>query len=307
MISGGLERSTRLRLGSAAGLPIDAIADEIHALTGRQIEHVPVEATSDHGGEREPGRDTAEGVSALRDRLLAGEIDCAVHLLAELPATPQNGLALAATPPRDDPRDVLVAAAPWADLRPGATVATTSARRLPMLRRLRPDLRYHVLDADLRDCLAQLQRGEVDAIVCAGADLRRHSPESDSAETFPIGKLLPLPGQGALALECLADRHDVISSVRVLHDPRTWHAVIAERTLHAAMPGPDHVIIGAYAVDDGHLVSLTAGAFSPDGTHAARSFGTVGSGDCETLGHFVAADLRNAISAWLVSSREAAL
>ncbi|MEV1178467.1 hydroxymethylbilane synthase [Nonomuraea sp. NPDC049784] len=302
MMSAASGRAMSLRLGSLAGLPVDAIADEIGLLTGRQVLHVPVESAPDDDQAVGAGHHAHDRASALRAQLLAGEIDCAVHAVPDLPATPQSGLTLAATPARDDIRDVLVASTLWADLHPGATVATTSARRPAMLRRLRSDLRFHVLDGDLGSCLSLLHRGEVDALVCAGAHLRRHSPEIDSAETFAIEHLFPEPGQGALALECLSDRHDVVTTVRVLHDPRTWHATIAERTVQAAMPSDENVIIGTYAVDDGHLVSLTAAAFSPDGRYAARSFGTCASADCETLGHFVAADLRAAVTAWPTST-----
>uniref|UniRef100_UPI003D74C551 hydroxymethylbilane synthase n=1 Tax=Nonomuraea jabiensis TaxID=882448 RepID=UPI003D74C551 len=220
MIDGFPRQRGLLRLGGAPHLPLQALADELRSLTGRDVQPVPAEPVSLPGG-------AAARVPALRAQLAAGDIDCAVHALAELPTTPEPQLAIAATPTRDDPRDVLLASRPLRELVRGTVVGTASARRLAMLRRLRPDLTYHLIDGDAQLCMDMLADGHLAAVVCARLDLGRR--KINVGQVFGIEQVLPDPGQGALVLECPNDRYDVIDTVRVLHDLRTWRAISAER------------------------------------------------------------------------------
>jgi hydroxymethylbilane synthase len=292
-------RIGRLRLGEdGSASSADAIADELRWLTGRGVDVVRVGSVNDLGG------DAWAGSGALRAGLLAGEIDCAVYALKDVPIAPDSRLKIVAIPAREDPRDVLIGTAPLGALHPGAHVGTGSARRLVMLRELRPDLQYIPVPGDVDACLEMLAGGELAAAVLPMAGLNRGGRSINIVQVFNVEQLLPEPGQGALALECLAERHDVIQSVCVLHDPRTANAVTAERAFQAAMDIDRQMVIGTYSADDGHVVSLMAAVMSPDGKHAVRVFGTRASIDGVALGRALAVDLLAAAGRWPAGDRD---
>ncbi|MEU6720690.1 hydroxymethylbilane synthase [Nonomuraea sp. NPDC046802] len=301
MIDGFPRPFGRLRLGGAPHLPLQALADELRSLTGRDVQPVPADSVpAPSGSTMAQTRQAAARVSALRAQVLSGEIDCAVHAYPDLPSLPDARLAIAATPARDDPRDVLVADLPFNELPRGAMVGTTSARRLAMLRKLRTDLSYHLIDADAQAMLGMFTDGHLAAVVCARPDLSYR--QAQTGHVFGIEHMLPDPGQGALALECLAGRCDVVDTVHVLHDRRTGNAVTAERALLAAVNPDERFVIGGYAADDGHLVSLTAAVLSADGQHLVRTFGTCTSADAADLGRLLGADLQTQTVSWNASS-----
>lgn len=296
--------SVRLRLGGAPHLPLQDLAEELRSLTGRDVQPSPAEAMPTQTVPAQgavmasDGQQPAGIVGVLRAQVLAGEIDCAVHAYPDLPWLPDSRLVIAATPAREDPRDVLIAELPFGDLPRGTLVGTTSVRRLAMLRRLRPDLSYVLNDGDAKACLDMLADDHLAAVVCARSDLDYR--QAQTGHTFGPEHMLPDPGQGALALECLAERYDVIDTVRTLHDRRTWNAVTAERALLAALNPTDRFVVGGYAADDGHLVSLTAAVLSTDGKLLARTFGTCNSAsdDAGDLGQLLGADLRLTADSW---------
>ena len=145
-------------------------------------------------------------VSALRETLLAGEVDLAVHSLKDLPVAPAPGLVLAAVPAREDARDALVArdGAKFADLAPGATVGTGSPRRAAQLRLLRPDIRPVPVRGNVGTRLGKVESGELDAVLLASAGLARIDRLDAVTQIFEPEEMLPAPGQGALAVECRA-------------------------------------------------------------------------------------------------------
>ncbi|MGP4104470.1 hydroxymethylbilane synthase [Nonomuraea sp. KM90] len=304
MIDGFSRAAVRLRLGGAPHLPLQDLADELRSLTGRDVQSapaatVPVESVPGPGTTTAAdGRRPAAIVRVLRAQVLAGEIDCAAHAYPDLPSLPDSRLVVAATPTRDDPRDVLIADLPFADLPRGTLVGTTWVRRLAMLHRLRPDLGYHLRDGEAQACLDMLAGGRLAAVVCARSDLTYR--QAQTGHIFGPGHLLPDPGQGALALECLAERYEVIDTVRILHDRRTWNAVTAERALLSALDPGDRFVMGGYAADDGHLVSLTAAVLSADGKHLARTLGTCASAAdaAADLGQLLGADLHLTADSW---------
>lgn len=239
------------------------VADALTARTGHEVELVGVTTEGDVskanlaqiGG-------TGVFVNALRDRLLAGEVDFAVHSLKDLPTAPAPGIALAAIPTRDDPRDALCGPAKLPDLPPGARVGTGSPRRVAQLRALRPDLDVLPIRGNADTRLRKVAEGEFDAIVLAFAGLGRIDRLEAVAEVFDPVQMLPAPGQGALAVECRADRTDLVEILATLDDPATRAAVTAERGLLAALEAGCSAPVGAYAaLDDGtlHLIGVVAG------------------------------------------------
>ena len=158
---------------------------------------------------RQPGRADADRgtgvfVSALRECLLAGDIDLAVHSLKDLPTASVPGIALAAVPVRDDPRDALVArdGAKLADLPAGALIGTGSPRRAAQLRLMRPDVRPVPVRGNAGTRLAKVTSGELDAVVLACAGLDRIGQLDVITEVFEPDEMIPAAGQGALAVEC---------------------------------------------------------------------------------------------------------
>lgn len=230
-------------------------------------------------------------VSALRDKLVEGEIDFAVHSLKDLPTKQDPQVVLAAIPPRHDHRDALVGTHKFADLPPGSRVGTGSPRRIAMLRALRHDLEYVPIRGNADTRMGKVTSGELDAVVLAAAGLTRIGREAQIAQIFEVDEMLPAPGQGALAVECLSSRADLIAFLSVLDDPRTRSAVAAERAVLSALEAGCSAPVGAYAVDDGHTLTLTASVVAIDGTETVRKSAAGSPSDAVNLGRLLAAEM----------------
>jgi len=187
-------------------------------------------------------------VSALRDALLAGQVDLAVHSLKDLPTAPADGLVLGAVPEREDPRDALVAAGrTLAQLPPGARVGTGSPRRQAMVRALRPDVEVVAIRGNVDTRIGFVTSGELDAVVLAAAGLSRLGRLGEASELFDPRTVVPAPGQGALAVECRADDHELLAALKALDVPAVRIAVAAERQVLASLEAGCSAPVGAYA------------------------------------------------------------
>ncbi|MCT9932072.1 hydroxymethylbilane synthase [Planotetraspora sp. A-T 1434] len=267
--------SDPLRLGTRKSLMATTqsqiVADRLTALTGREVRLVGVTTFGDVtkanltqlGG-------TGVFVSELRNKLIEGEIDFAVHSLKDLPTTPDERILIAAIPPRDDPRDALVSAAKLSDLPSGARIGTGSPRRVAQLRMIRPDLDYVPIRGNADTRIGKVTSGELDGVVLAAAGLGRLGRDGDISQVFEVDEMLPAPGQGALALECLAARTDLIELLSAVDDPRTRAAVTAERSVLAALEAGCAAPVGAFASGDGHILNLTATVVAVDGVRSVR-------------------------------------
>jgi len=271
------------------------VAGMLTATTGREIELVGLATIGDVskasltqiGG-------TGVFVSALRERLLSGEIDFAVHSLKDLPVVPGTGLVIAAVPPRDDPRDALVSrnAAKLIDLPPGARVGTGSPRRAAQLLLARPDIRPVPIRGNAGTRLAKIDSGEVDAVVLAYAGLARIGRLDAVSQVFEPEEMLPAPGQGALAVECLAVRPDLAEWLGCIDDQASRAATDAERAVLAALQAGCAAPVGAYAAGT-EVLRLDAIVASADGGDALRVSASGPAAEAERLGQRVAADLLN--------------
>ena len=188
-------------------------------------------------------------VSALRDALLADRIDFAVHSLKDLPTADADGLVLAALPPREDPRDVLVArdGLALADLPPGARIGTGSPRRAAQLRALGLGLEVVDVRGNVDTRIRLVADGEVDAVVLARAGLLRLGRADEATEVFEPSVMLPAPGQGALAIECRIGDVPLLTALGLLDDAATRAAVLAERALLARLEAGCAAPVGALA------------------------------------------------------------
>jgi hydroxymethylbilane synthase len=230
------------------------VARLITERTGRQVEIVGVTTLGDVSREHMSQiGGTGVFVSALRESLLHGEVDFAVHSLKDLPTGAAPGITLAAVPRRDDPRDALVArdGAKLADLPSGARIGTGAPRRAAQLTLLRTDVTCVPIRGNANTRLAKVRMGELDAVVLAYAGLARIGHTDLVSEIFEPDAVLPAPAQGALAVECRADNAELAELLATVDHAPTRAAVTAERTLLAALEAGCSAPVGAYAAHAG--------------------------------------------------------
>jgi hydroxymethylbilane synthase len=298
-----------LRLGSRKSPMAIAqsrqVADMITEQTGRAVDIVGVTTLGDVSrAQLTQIGGTGVFVSALREALLAGHVDLAVHSLKDLPSGPADGIVLAAVPPRDDPRDALVArdGAKLADLPPGAAIGTGSPRRAAQLLALRPDLRCVPIRGNAGTRLAKVGSGELDAVVLACAGLARIGHAGAITQVFEADEMLPAPGQGALAVECRADQSELATLLGAVNDPASRAAVTAERSLLEALEAGCSAPVGAYAAGVGQL-RMQAVVLSGDGGRVLRAHGAAPAEEARRLGRDLAAELLRSGAGDLVNER----
>ncbi|HWE50709.1 MAG TPA: hydroxymethylbilane synthase [Bryobacteraceae bacterium] len=211
----------------------------------------------------------------IEEALLDKRIDLAVHSLKDLPTELPKGLTVSALPQRADPRDAIIGGK-LRDIKFGATVGTSSLRRIAQLRRIRPDLNIQDIRGNVDTRIAKVERGEYDAIVLAAAGLRRLGWGDIISEVFRPDIICPAVGQGALAIETLEEGPGLEASLP-LDDPWTRLPVTAERTMLAELGGGCQVPIGAYGTLENTELFLTGAVFSPDGSEMIRYTAT---GEC---------------------------
>ena len=241
-------------------------------------------------------------VAGLREALVRGEIDLAVHSYKDLPSAPHPGLRVVAVPPREDPRDALVArdGKVLGELSAGARVGTGAARRRAQLEALGLGIEVVAIRGNVDTRLGKVASGELDAVVVAAAGLRRLGRIDEATELLDPLQMLPAPAQGALAIECSAQDVELVQALAtVLDDEYTRAAVAAERALLATLEADCSAAIGALADvvsdldDEGNAVdrvSLRAVVGTADGA-LLRASATGDMDDAEKLGAALAAEL----------------
>jgi hydroxymethylbilane synthase len=177
-----------------------------------------------------------------------------------------EGFALACVMEREDPRDAFVSNnfANLAALPLGATVGTSSLRRVVLLKALRPDVKIVPLRGNLDTRLRKLDEGQFDAIILAAAGLKRLGLAQRIQAVFETTEMLPAAGQGALGIEIKANRADLTAALAPLAHLPTWMAVSAERAVSRAMGGSCSMPLAAHAVWDGAQLQLNAAWGEPE-------------------------------------------
>lgn len=255
------------------------VADLIAARLGREVELVEITTDGDRsqaaGIPLTGAASTGVFVSALREALLAGRIDVAVHSLKDLPTYPCEGVALVAVPGREDPRDVVVGrdGLTLGELPQGARVGTGSPRRIAQLNALGLGVEAVGIRGNVDTRIAKVHSGEIDAVLLARAGLARLGRVEEATEVLDPLQMLPAPGQGALAVECRSD-DPLATDLASLDDHHARAAVEAERAVLATLEGGCSAPIGALAEivegDDGEELWVRAIALSPDGGLSVR-------------------------------------
>ncbi|MDA8384581.1 MAG: hydroxymethylbilane synthase [Betaproteobacteria bacterium] len=232
-------------------------------------------------------------VKELEEALAQGRADLAVHSMKDVPMALPEGFCIAAIGPREDPRDAFVsnrferpAAMP-----PGSILGTSSLRRQSQLLAAFPHLEIRVLRGNVGTRLKKLDEGQYDAIILAKAGLERLGLAHRVRHVLDPETSLPAVGQGALGIECRADRADVQALLRPFNDEDSARCVTAERAMSRALNGSCQVPLGAYArIADGQL-RIRGFVASPDGRRMIRADRAGDPAQAETLGKRLAAAL----------------
>ncbi|GAA1135355.1 hydroxymethylbilane synthase [Nocardioides aquiterrae] len=270
------------------------VADRISETLGREVELVEISTEGDRsqaaGTPLAGAASTGVFVSALRDALLDGRVDVAVHSLKDLPTNAADGIALVAVPDREDPRDVVVArdGLTLGELPAGSRVGTGSPRRAAQLHALGLGLDVVGVRGNVDTRIGKVRSGEYDAVVLARAGLARLGRVDEATEVLEPLQMLPAPGQGALAVECRAGDSLGDELAAALDDPHARAAVTAERAVLATLEGGCSAPIGALAEvvegEDGEELWVRAVALSPDGALSVRMSATGKPADAEGVG-----------------------
>ncbi|WP_124727074.1 hydroxymethylbilane synthase [Staphylospora marina] len=230
-------------------------------------------------------------VKEIEEALLSGRIDLAVHSMKDMPSEMPPGLVIGAIPVRETPLDCLISrnGRKLAELPSGALVGTSSLRRQAQVLAARPDLRVEPVRGNLDTRLEKLNRGEFDAILLAAAGLNRLGWSDRITEELPMDVMLPAVGQGALAIQCREDDHELLEVLSRIHHEETARAVRAERAFMGAFEGGCHLPLAAHAEVIGDRVRLTGLVGDPDGTRVLR--GEMEGTDEKATGMALAEDL----------------
>ena len=233
-------------------------------------------------------------VKELEDALMSGRADIAVHSMKDVPMVLPPGFAIAAITERADPRDAFVSNRfkSFGELPAGSRVGTSSLRRESQIRARYPELVVEPLRGNVQTRLKKLDDGYYAAIVLAAAGLKRLGLADRIASVLTPEESLPAPGQGALGIECRADRADLIELMRPLHDAATAACVQAERALSRALSGNCQLPLGAFGMLESGQVRLRGFVASKDGGQFVRAESSAAADAAEALGAELAARLR---------------
>lgn len=291
-----------LRIGTRASVLATTqtghVADSLRKVLDREIVLVPISTEGDRS--RAPLASmggTGVFVSALREALLAGECDVAVHSLKDIPTAPADGIALAAVPVREDPRDVLIArdGLTLGELPAGSRIGSGSPRRVAQLAALGLGVELVEIRGNVETRIGKVTSGELDAVLLARAGLSRLGRLDEITEVIDPIQMLPAPGQGALAVECRSDDPIVAQLRDALDHAPTRAAVTAERALLADLEAGCSAPVGALAEvvegEQGEELWLRGVALSLDGAVAVRLSASGGLTDPAEVGHRLSAEM----------------
>lgn len=287
-------RKSKLALAQARAYAKTLVA----AHEGLSIEELHVVTTGDKIQDRPLQEAGGKGlfIKEIEEALLDGQADFAVHSIKDVPAELAPQLGIAAIPPREDPRDVLVSrdGGKIADLPEGARVGTSSLRRKTMLLAVRGDLQVGPLRGNVDTRLRKLDEGQVDAIVLAHAGLIRLGMEGRATDVLAPETMLPAVGQGALGIECRDGDERVARLLAATDHGPTRIAVTAERAFMAAVGGSCQLPVAAYCVHEGDELFVRGMVAAPDGSDPR--FGELRAGwnldDAERVGRELGESLR---------------
>jgi hydroxymethylbilane synthase len=280
---------SRLRVGVRANRLALTLADEVmdalkSAHPTLEAELVKIAGSGDHvhDGPASSPAFTREIDAALAE----GRIDVALHDMPDLPLVRLDAYVLAAVPRRRHPFEVFVTADGRIldELDAGERVGASTALRRAQVLAYREDIKVVGARGNLETHWNQITENQFEGLVMAATDAERLGWHDRVSEIFTTEVCVPAPGQGALALEALASRKDVLAALKALDDPDTHRAVVAERAWLNELGGADDLPAGALAnVVDGRMV-IEAVVVSADGLEVVRDEIEGPIAQAETLG-----------------------
>jgi hydroxymethylbilane synthase len=241
---------------SAHGLPEDAVVLVPMLASGDIIQDRPL---ADIGGK-------ALWTKELERALIDDVIDIGVHSMKDVETVRPDIFTINAMLPRADVRDRLIGAASVEVLPAGARVGTSSPRRAAQMLRLRPDLRIVPLRGNVATRLARIEQGEADATLLAAAGLDRLGM-GDIGHAIATEQMLPAASQGAVGIDRLSARDDLVPLLGAINHVPTFTAVMAERAFLEALGGTCHSPVAALAVVAGDMIELSVQIYNADGSH----------------------------------------
>jgi hydroxymethylbilane synthase len=262
-----------LRIGTRRSPLALAQADEVRRRLSEHAVDSEIVPMSTSGDEGAPSGEAPAGlkglfVDTILDALERDQIDVAVHSAKDLPAEDDEGLIIAAVPPRLDASDVLVLRE--ASLRAGAVIGTSSIRRRAQLLRAFPGVTVDDLRGNVDTRLRKVTEGVVDGAVLALAGLTRLGITAPHSAPLGMDVMVPAPGQGALALQARADDLATLAAVAPLDHAESRIALVAERSLMWRIGGSCALPLGALATVNGGRIEMLAVVIAPDGSRVAR-------------------------------------
>lgn len=250
------------------------VADRLRAVTDRPVELRTIKTTGDRILDTPLSKIGDKGlfVKEIEQALIADETHLAVHSMKDVPTLLPDGLHIAATLEREDPRDALVALAgsSLANLRQGARVGTSSLRRRAQLLAYRPDLQLEDLRGNLDTRLRRLEDGDFDALIVAGAGVRRLGRGEVITELVSADICVPAVGQGAIAIESRAGDAETNALLARLDHAATHRAVRAERAYMRELEGGCQIPVGASAWQSEGRLQFIAVVADLEGTRVLR-------------------------------------
>lgn len=296
MTQSGTVAAKLARLTGDAESPIESFVTSGDRIADRRLQ--------DAGGK---GLFTKE----LDEALLDGRIDAAIHSLKDLPTVMPDGIALAAIPSREDPRDAFVShkAKSLMDLPQGAVVGTASLRRQAQTLHLRPDLKIVTLRGSIQTRLKRMNEGVMDATFLALAGLTRMGLQNHVTSLIDVEDMPPAPGQGALAVTCRADDTKTRELLAAITVPEFEIAVAAERGFLHALDGSCRTPIGALARINNGMLHFMGEILTPDGETRWRreettALGGDANGDAAAFGRRIGAQIRAEAGETFIQSLE---
>lgn len=283
-------------MGYAASAALDIAVDiEVIHTKGDKILDVALSKIGDKG----------LFTKELERALLAGEVDCCVHSMKDMPTQFPNGLEISCMLTREDPRDGFVhpLGIHFEDLPMGARVGSSSLRRRAQLLALRPDLDLADIRGNVQTRLSRTESGEFDATLLAVAGMKRMEMDAHITEIFEPDVLCPAVGQGAIGVEIRSADDEMRELLAHINDEMTFADVSAERTILCELEGGCQVPLGAHVWRKGAWMStrdfssesdeLIAFVASLDGSRLIRASRPIDdSSDLQVCAHEVLADLR---------------
>jgi hydroxymethylbilane synthase len=271
------------------GTPVELV---IIKTSGDRLQEAPL---SEVGGKR-------LFVKEIEDALMQGSVDLAVHSAKDLPAVLPNGLEIAATLPREDPRDALVLqsgerrgmADLLAELGPAPRIGTSSVRRAAQLKALVPGATFAPIRGNVDTRLRKLDAHEFNALVLAVAGMKRLGFNERITALIPAADCVPAPGQGIVAIEIREGDGDVRLALAGMHDEAAGVSLTAERAVVAALGGGCQLPLGALAMLNGAQLEMHGVVASIDGSRVVKRQITGKVVDPVAAGHELAEELSRA-------------